>query len=96
MTENWKTETKGFIKRRNPDISPITNKFYANTDRAEKEKPKKKANLFLLDFKKIKKLSKKYKININSNVNELDDLTKRSKNKLLKILNSNKIEKKLC
>ena len=49
----------------------------------------------MLDFKKIKKLSKKYKININSNVNELDDLTKRSKNKLLKILNSNKIEKKL-
>ena len=95
MTKNWKTERKEFIKRRNPDISPLSNKFYANTERAEKEKPKKKENLFLLDFKKIKKLSKKYKININSNVNELDDLTKRSKNKLLKILNSNKIEKKL-
>ena len=95
LTEHWKTERKKLFKGRNHDINSLINKYYTNTEDAEEDDQKKEKNLFLLNFNKIKKLSKQYKISINNNVNELDDYTKRTKNKLLKLLYTNNIGKKI-
>ena len=55
----------------------------------------KKKNLFLLNLQEIKKLSKKYKIGINNNVNGLNDYTKICRSKLLRLLNANNVSKKI-
>ena len=55
----------------------------------------KKEKLFLLNLEKIKKLSNKFKLNINNNINGLSDYTKECKSQLLRLLNTNNINKKL-
>ena len=64
-------------------------------NRTESNTKKKKKKLFFLSVQEIKKLSKKYKIGINNNVNELNDYNKICKSKLLRILHQNNFSKKI-
>ena len=59
-------------------------------NRTESNTKKKQKNLFFLNVQEIKKLSKKYKIGINNNVNELNDYNEICKSNLLRILNQHK------
>ena len=71
------------------------NKYHTHTNFAKNRRIKNSEDLLSLDLQKIKKMSKKYKININSNINKLDDYTSKCKSKLLRILNKNKIDNKI-
>ena len=55
----------------------------------------KKDKLFLLNLGKIKKLSKNFNISINNNINGLDDYSRHCKSKLLRLLYTNNIDKKI-
>ena len=96
LTEYNKSKKKKIIYSRNVDISFYMNKYktYSNNN-TDRNIGKKNNNLFLLDFGKIKKLSKKFKININNNINGLNDYTKQCKSKLLRLLFTNNIDKKI-
>ena len=102
LTEYQKFKRKKkFIKSRNSDISFYINKFHANTTRTyninftDRHTRKKKEKLFLLNIDRIKKLSKKFKVNINKNINGLNDYSKQCKSKLLRLLYANNIDKKI-
>ena len=94
LTEHNKTKKKKKFNSRNTDSNFYKNKYtYINS--SNENRIEKKSNLFLFDFQKIKKLSKKYKIGINNNINELDDYTKKCGSKLLNLLSRNNINKKI-
>ena len=95
LTDYYKTRKKKFINSRNSDISFYINKYHTHTNYTDRHMHEKKENLFLLDLGKIKKLSKKFKLNINNNINGLNDYTKECKSKLLRLLYTNNIDKKL-
>ena len=90
LTEYKKHKKK--ILSRNEDILYLKDKFHTNKT---EENTTKKKRLFLLDYDKIKNLSKKYNININQNINILDNYTKGCKSKLLKLLFANNIKNKM-
>lgn len=91
----YTTRRKKFINSRNDDINLYIKKYYTNMNRTESNTKRKQKNLFFLNVQEIKKLSKKYKIGINNNVNELNDYNKICKSKLLRILNQNNFSKKI-
>ena len=95
LTDYYKTRKKKFINSRNSDISFYINKYHTHTNYTDRHTREKNEKLFLLDLGKIKKLSKKFKLNINNNINGLNDYTKECKSKLLRLLYTNNIDKKL-
>lgn len=95
LSEMFNPKKKKFINSRNEDTDLFINKYHTHTNFAKNRRIKNSEDLLSLDLQKIKKMSKKYKININSNINKLDDYTSKCKSKLLRILNKNKIDNKI-
>ena len=95
LSEMFKPKQKKFINSRNEDTDLFIKKYHTHTNFAKNRRIKNSEDLLSLDLQKIKKMSKKYKININSNINKLDDYTSKCKSKLLRILNKNKIDNKI-
>ena len=95
LSEMFNPKQKKFINSRNEDTDLFINKYHTHTNFCKNRRIKNSEDLLSLDLQKIKKMSKKYKININSNINKLDDYTSKCKSKLLRILNKNKIDKKI-
>ena len=86
---------KKFINSRNSDINLYINKYHTHTNFTDRHMLEKKDKLFLLNLGKIKKLSKNFNISINNNINGLDDYSRHCKSKLLRILYTNNIDKKI-
>ena len=95
LSGSYTTKRKKFMNSRNDDINLYIKKYYTNMNLTEAKTKHKKKNLFLLNLQEIKKLSKKYKIGINNNVNGLNNYTKICRSKLLRLLNANNVSKKI-